>query len=460
MRTVKVVGTYISTAVLALTVLTLIASAPLELISLHSAQAQVVPAPNEAQIVEQENRLKQELEAVLKEIDAQRAILQQEQAKGSTYAGELAKLTAQIKLAQSNIRAKEIAITGIGKDINSKTSQIQTLSSRVEKNHDSLAQLMRKTDQMDDFSLSEVVLSNQNFSDFFQDFDSYHFIKQSLNQTLTDIKENKQQTEAQRAELDKKRLQEIDEKVSIEGEKRKIEVAETEKKRLLNLSKQQQANYQSQINVKNTRVAQIRNALFALRDTSSIPFGTALEYANEASKVTGVRPAFILAILKQESDLGKNVGRCNRPGDPVEKQWRNIMKPTRDIEPFIRITTALGIDPETQPLSCPLGSGYGGAMGPSQFIPSTWEMYAPRIARATGADVANPWNARHAIFATAIYMSDLGATAQTFTAERTAALRYYAGGNWSLPANAFYGNQVMAKAQEIQETMIDVIQGN
>ena len=29
-----------------------------------------------------------------------------------------------------------------------------------------------------------------------------------------------------------------------------------------------------------------------------------------------MRPAFLLAILTQESDLGKNVGTCNRAGDP------------------------------------------------------------------------------------------------------------------------------------------------
>ena len=38
--------------------------------------------------------------------------------------------------------------------------------------------------------------------------------------------------------------------------------------------------------------------------------GDALVYAQEAGKKTGVDPAFILAILQQESNLGANVGSC------------------------------------------------------------------------------------------------------------------------------------------------------
>jgi hypothetical protein len=35
-----------------------------------------------------------------------------------------------------------------------------------------------------------------------------------------------------------------------------------------------------------------------------------LQFATEASQKTGVRPAFLLGILTQESNLGKNVGSC------------------------------------------------------------------------------------------------------------------------------------------------------
>ena len=139
------------------------------------------------------------------------------------------------------------------------------------------------------------------------------------------------------------------------------------------------------------------------------------------------------------------------PG-PNDNSWRD------DQTIFLALTKQLGLDPETVPLSCPWQGGWGGAMGPSQFIPTTWNSYAPRVASTVGVGTADPWNPEHAFVASALYLADLGASAGGFTAERTAALKYYAGSNWSNPQNAFYGNGVMGHASTIQNT-IDELKG-
>ncbi len=139
------------------------------------------------------------------------------------------------------------------------------------------------------------------------------------------------------------------------------------------------------------------------------------------------------------------------PG-PTDGSWRD------DQSAYLRITSKLGLDPEDMPLSCPLGYGWGGAMGPAQFIPATWEQYENRVAAAVGASVANPWEPQHAFIASAIYLADLGAAGGGYTAERTAALKYYSGGNWQDPRNQFYGDGVMRHRQDIQVNMIDPLQ--
>jgi membrane-bound lytic murein transglycosylase B len=153
------------------------------------------------------------------------------------------------------------------------------------------------------------------------------------------------------------------------------------------------------------------------------------------------------------------VGKClvtNSPnkGDGIGKvsgtSIRKIMKPDRDVDPFMQITAELGLDPATQVVSCPQSVGYGGAMGPAQFIPSTWVLYKSRLAAATGENPPNPWSARTAIFATAMLMADNGADQGTRDAERRAALRYFAGGNWSKPSYAFYGDGVMKYRDQYQ----------
>ena len=69
----------------------------------------------------------------------------------------------------------------------------------------------------------------------------------------------------------------------------------------------------------------------------------------------------------------------------------------------------------------------------------------------------DPWDPRQAITATALYLTSMGANTQTYTAERSAACKYYTGPGvgCSSRSGANYGNQVMAKAKSIQENMID-----
>ncbi|MES2436677.1 MAG: lytic murein transglycosylase [Patescibacteria group bacterium] len=430
--------------------------------TLHAQTADAVAA--------REAQLRAELDQVLKEINEQQAILAEENKKGTSIARDLAILTAKINEAKLNIRARNLAIEGLGKDINQKTTTINTLTGKIDDTRSSLAQLVRKTNQMDSYTIADVVLSNQDISEFFSDVDAIDTIKVSIQTALGHIKESKNQTEEAKKTLDQKRLQEIDAKISIEAEKAKIEKNEKEKARLLSLSKEQQKNYQTTIKSKESKAASIRAALFSLRDTSAIPFGQALEYATAASKATGVRPAFLLAILTQESNLGKNVGSCYM-NDPATGNGVRIssgafedgvMKPSRDVQPFLAITASLGRDPFTTRVSCPFSTGYGGAMGPSQFIPSTWMMFKARIGQAVGVPNPDPWEPKHAFMASAIYLADLGADTGVASSERNAACRYYSGRacDSKAPANAFYGNQVMSKATDIQVNMIDALNGN
>jgi membrane-bound lytic murein transglycosylase B len=130
------------------------------------------------------------------------------------------------------------------------------------------------------------------------------------------------------------------------------------------------------------------------------------------------------------------------------------MKPTRDVQPFLDITAALGRDPYKTVVSCPQSIGYGGAMGPAQFIPSTWKLFASRLSSALGVTTADPWRPQDAFMASGMYLSDLGASGG-YTGQIRAACKYYGSGG----SSCAYGTQVMARVQTIQNN-IDIIQAN
>ena len=134
----------------------------------------------------------------------------------------------------------------------------------------------------------------------------------------------------------------------------------------------------------------------------------------------------------------------------------NGIHPVRDLPVFQTLMKKLGREPLETKVSCPLSTGYGGAMGPAQFIPSTWNAYISRLEASLG-EYPDPWNPRHAFIASATYLADLGAGIGGYSAEHEAAARYYAGGNWKTLGQG-YASSVLAHAQTIQTTMIDPIE--
>lgn len=418
---------------------------------------------------EREARLRSELAEVEREIAEQQAILSGKQKESASLERDIAILNAKIKEAQLKIKAKNLSISQLTKDIGVKTATIAELERKIVRGKESLASMIRRTNELDEVSVIELLLSGQDMSDAFADADDFETIERAMQSLFEEIRDNKSEAESERTVLDKRKAQETDAKVAIEAEKRVIEKAEKEKNLLLSINKAQQKSYQQILALRQKRAAEIRSMLFALRDIAPIKFEEAVAYANLAYQKTGVRPAFLLAILKQETNLGANQGSCYlrdtstgagviiKSGSPVTR----VMKPERDVGPFLEIMDDLAMSYSTTPVSCPQSEGWGGAMGPSQFIPSTWKGIAGAVAKMVGRPRANPWNPEDAFMASAIFLRDLGAAQGGYSAERNAACRYYSGRacDTRRPINYTYGNSVMAKAEDIQENYLDVLQG-
>lgn len=429
----------------------------------------LVPQPAYALTDAEKAQLRAEYDQLQAEIAQWQKVLDDTQAKKASLQGDVTELNAQIAKAQAQIKQLNNTITQLAGQINEKSAQITALEDRIASGQESLAKLLREKNQSETQSLVILALSSDTFSSFFSDVTAIDSINQKLQDLFSQLRSDKDQTQKEKEALSDQKNQVADAEHSVELKKNQVAQTQAQKTQLLNETAQQEKTYAQVLAERQAKAEAIRSALFDLRDTQGISFGTALEYAQAASQKTGVRPAFILAILSQESDLGKNIGSCYvsdlDSGDGVGKNtgtaYEKVMKSPRDTVPFQAITSSVGLSWSTTPVSCPLGykysssRGYGGAMGPSQFIPSTWQLYASRIEAATGVSTANPWDPRDAIMATALYLSDLGAGLQTYSAERNAACKYYSGRSCDnkSPPNASYGNSVVAKADTIQQNI-------
>lgn len=422
--------------------------------------------------------LQNELTQIEKEIEEQRVFLESKQKERVSLERDVAIIDAKIEKSLLDIRKTDLNIQSLSRDIGGKENTIYELDQKIEREKKALAEIIRRTNEIDNFSLVEVVLDNKNLSDFFEDVDSFDSFKIALRESFIEIEGIKNTTQTEKKSLENKRIDEQELRQIQLLQKKRVEEQKKERKSILDATKGQEAVYQKIINDKEKTAQQIRAELFAFRDSAAIPFEKALQLAEEAEARTGVRAAFILGILAEESNLGENVGTGN---------WKSDMHPDRDKPVFSVIANTLGFNPDDLPVSKKPWYGWGGAMGPAQFIPSTWACFAGYVNSLTGScrwgsnytgtwsyDVSkdrirkligenrpsNPWEPRDAIMASADLLDDNGASKGTYEAERLAALRYLAGwANATKPAYAFYGDDVMELTAHYQK-QIDILKNS
>src|SRR3989338_282266 len=390
----------------------------------------------------------------IKQLETQIEQYNQEVTKKQTEAQSLENQVSifelQIKQAQAEIDATNLTIKQLTSAISQKEKSISQKELEIEDQNILLARYLREVARSENNSLLEFLLKNSKFSDFFNDINSISNIQNQIHDTLSKIKNLKEKLIKEKENLEDDRLEQEQLKKIQVRQKSGLERTKKEKQKLLEQTKGQEKLYQQLIIKARADIEAIKNQPYNLAMGFKMTFEEALSHALKASQHTGVRPAFLMAILKIESDWGGNVGKGN---------WRTDMHP-RDFNAFASITSALGLNPDSTPVSKKPSYGWGGAMGPAQFIPTTWILYETKVANLTGHRPPSPWNIEDAFTASGLMLSESGADKQTRAAEIKAAKIYIAGGRWNTSLTArIYANNVMSAAAKIQKD-IDILNQN
>jgi len=409
-----------------------------------------------------------------KEVQEQKTLLDLKQRESVTIERDIAIIDNKIKTTDLSIRTSKVKIYQIGEEIDQKEEDIVSLSEKMEIIIGHLSTLIKKTNEFDSFSFLEAMLSQDSISNFFVDIDDYGVIKRDLNITLAELRGTREQTQTIKDLLRENEMNERGLKLTKESEQRKQVVYKEEKNDLLDLNRDQEAEYQKTIAEKERVKTAISNRLFRTVGGTELTFGEALQLVQLYEERIGVEAALTLSILSQESGIdgmiGKNQGRCiynesapNKSGTVMS----NTQKPS-----FLKIIEELGMNPETTPVSCPIVSdgSYGGAMGPSQFMPTTWWDinngfgYKKRVAKVLGVSVPSPFNNLDAFTGTTLYLSDAMERCQTafssqFDVWSCTAAKYYSGLSNTTDRTLLkhmrptysYGYKVASRALEFQK---------
>lgn len=403
-----------------------------------------------------ESRNKQ-IEELQRQIDIYQKQIDESRTQSNTLENEIRSLNARISSVQLEIKSLGLSINQTADEIGDTEVKIDDAESKISKHKNALAQYIKIAYENDQRSLTEILLKNDSLSDFFNDLNSVQATQDNLKTAIDDIKHLKGQLEQHQNNLEEKQNELERLKGLQELENRSLTQNKGEKNKLLKDTKGQESRYQELVKQSQKDIQRIRDQIGYLIQ-NGVSVEDAIKYGQLAAIATDIRPAFLIAELEIESGIGINVGKCNRADDPPERGWRNIMNP-RDFKPFAAITSQLGLNIDNTPVSCPQYArgkryGWGGAMGPAQFIPSTWLGYAEEVTRLVRRSIANPWNIEDAFTAAAIKLAKIGATSKTRAGEVAASKAYYSGkSNCSTAPCNNYANAVQRKAAEIEKSL-------
>jgi len=391
-------------------------------------------------------------------------------AQKSTLQNQVSSLKKKITNLEYQIKQSTVMVKSLNIQIVDTESSIEKASEDIEDSRYQISSILRKIYE-EDKKPSFVILLEGSLSDFFSNIAYLEGLDSKIGDLLESTKELQNYLGNQKDKMDNE-VGQLQKTIALQSsQKAEVDANKKTQESYLKLTEEQ---YQAQLADKSAvekKKAKIQSMLFSLAgtdDTEAPSFGEAIEIAKSVGNLVGVRPALLLAIISQESAIGKNVGQCyltdekgngKKISTGVALAYPRAMHPTRDVPPFLQITQSLGKNPYNTPISCWIydvrGSspyGWGGAMGPAQFIPSTWKLYEAQIQEKLNK-IPNPWAIKDAFTASALYLSELGASGKTEATEKKAAAKYYGEYN-TYGIKGVYAKSVYNRASCIQ-TFID-----
>ncbi len=400
---------------------------------------------------QKQDALENQLQQLEGQIDQYENQITADEKKGSTLSGEISQLNAEIAKVNLQIQATNLTLQEINSQITDTESQIAITQGDVSDKQKVVADLLQTLYENDQTSAIESFLENPQLSNLWDDIQNISLLESNLTTNVAQLNTLTGQLQDQNQELAVSQSAASSAQAYETAQAQQITTTKGQENELLTETKGEESAYQTLVTQTKQTATQIRNQIFQLLGGGSLTFEQAYQYAKIASQATGVDPALILAVLDRESALGENVGQCS---------YKTAMSPS-NIPIFLQIVQQLGLDVNDMMVSCPNADGvYGGAMGPAQFEPSTWELYASGVAAITGDNPPSPWSNADAFVATALYLKDamqgcVAAYSATVDQERCTAAKYYAGGNWKNYLWT-YGEAIVEQAQTFTQDIATI----
>ena len=402
--------------------------------------------------ISEKEQLKKELEEQMKQLQGQIGQYENQigetRQKAKSLKNEINILENQIEKIRLEIEQTKLSIRQTELNVSQLQKEIDAVQSQADHQKSLLSEYIRLIDQYDQESILEIILKKEKLSDFFEEINALENVQTKIYDVLGEIQAFKAELEDRKQALENERDEQQQLKALQEIQKNTVAKQQNRKEYLLQETKGQEKLYQQKIQSTQKDIEFIAKQI-SLLEKYHLTLEQAITNAVAASSKTGIRAAFLLGVLEIESRLGVNVGTGNWQKDMYQcyRKLGKISKAEKEKEAFLQITQELGLNPDLLSVSAEPSYGCGGAMGPAQFMPTTWLAYRDSVARVTGHNPPSPWDPLDSFTAAAIKLARDGANQRTYEAEHQAARIYFAGGNYNTKTAQRYGNMTLSQAE-------------
>ena len=238
----------------------------------------------------------------------------QKASEKKTLENEIYKINSRIKSLDNQIYQSNLTIKSLGYKITDTEINIEETKKEIEEQKRKIALILQAIYENGEKSPLEIFLTSGSISSFFDNFIYFEILNNKNQALLNDFQSLQIKLGEEKDDLEIKKGEQ-------EGY---VELQRTQKSASQEAKKQQEylysiteKEYQESLASKKdieSKQAEIEKRLIQL--VGLLPgqeqpdFGTLLNIAKSVGPKIGVRPAFILGIISQESALGRNVGRC------------------------------------------------------------------------------------------------------------------------------------------------------
>lgn len=426
---------------------------PNKIISSENGSEEINAEENNIKI----NQIKEEIRQVQDEVNKYDLEIKAKQKEVRTLKTEVSIYEDRIYKNELEVRETKLTTEEVEFEIKETEDKISESEIKIEKDRAFLKNFVQLLYSYEQDSILEMLMTKENISDFFNEFDAVESVKDEIFKTIVNLKNEKEEAGLRKEELEEqnedhyKLIQmRIDQNGSLDDLKK-------QKNELLEITKGEENKFQQIMEENKNILPSLRAQLHDLQSLGQkIEFDDALSASEYASSVTGVRQEFILAIFQVETRWGALKGTGNWEDDLYKCYLRlskiyssreayYVKRAETEKNAFFSIVNRLDLDPMSVTVSKEPSYGCGGAMGFAQFLPSTWVAYEGRVSAITGNYPPNPWNLADALVTMAVKVSDIkGVTSGDSNAEYEAAGRYIGGGAWRKKTAAIkYADRVM-----------------